>query len=97
MRMSYQLSSSLRREMAEQTKRDIFGIYARSFSPPRIQKLADALINLDRLSACRLATEIDSAIGAAASEKLLKNISSPRIAASECALSGKKKRQRKKL
>jgi len=64
-------------------RRFIFGCYARSFSPPRIQKLADRLTNLDRLGACCLANEIDNVIGAAASQKLLQTISSRSAAARE--------------
>ena len=68
--------SLTKREQEIDVRRLIFGIYACSFSPPRVQKLCDALTNLDQLDACRLANEIDTVIGAAASEKLLKTISS---------------------
>ncbi len=79
-------SRSTEQQQETDARRFIFGCYARSFSPPRIQKLADRLTNLDRLGACCLAVEIDQAIGAAASEQLLAKISSrnshklPRVA-----------------
>ena len=75
--------SLTKREQEIDVRRFIFGIFARSFSPPRIQTLCDSLTDLDRLAACRLATEIDNAIGAAASEKLLKIISSHSTTAGE--------------
>ena len=77
------MSLTKREQEIDDVRRFIFGIYARSFSPPRIQKLADALTNLDPLGACRVANEIDNVIGAAASQKLLKNISSHSKAAGE--------------
>ena len=71
------LSRSTQREQEIKAERFIFGCYARSFSPPRIRNLADALTNLDTLGACVLASEIDHVIGEAASEKLLQTISQP--------------------
>jgi len=67
-------SRSTEQQQETDARRFIFGIYARSFSPPRIQKLADLLIGLDRLGACRLANEIDQVIGSVASEKLLSQL-----------------------
>ena len=59
------------------TQRLIFGWYRRSFSRPRVRELADRLVDLDLLDACRLAAEIDEALGAAASNKILAKLSSP--------------------
>ena len=55
--------SSLSTEQQQEidTRRFIFGAYARGFSSPRIQRLGDALTNLDALAACVLAVEIDNA------------------------------------
>jgi len=75
------------------TERLVFGWFARGFSRPRVQKLCDAFTGLDQLDACRLAAEIDEALGAAASNKILAKLSSPR-AACQRAIPNKPKRQR---
>ena len=69
-------SRSTEQQREIDVQRFIFGLYARSFSSPRIQKLADAITDLDRLAATGVAREIDNAIGADASQKLLETISS---------------------
>ena len=68
------LTEQERKKMVERTERDILSSYARAFSPPRVQQLCDALIGLDRLGACRLASEIDEALGRNATEKVLEHI-----------------------
>ena len=88
-------SGSTEQQQETDARRFIFGIYARSFSPPRIQTLADSLTDLDRLAACRVATEIDNAIGAAASQKLLETISQTRNAAGRGERSQKNKAEKK--
>jgi len=69
--MSFRLTRQERADMVERTKRDINGSYAFAFSPPRIQQLCGVITGLDRLAACRVAGEIDNAIGSNATEKLL--------------------------
>jgi len=88
-------SVSTEQQQEIEARRFIFGLYAFAFSSPRVQKLAEVLVSLDKLAAVRLASEIDSAIGAARAEKLLKTISSHSAAAPEPRSRQTKKGQQK--
>ena len=88
------MSSRLTERRQEiEARRFIFGCYARSFSPPRIQQLCDALVGLDRLGACRLASDIDQALGSVATEKILSQLET--AAASAITREGRKAARKK--